>query len=144
MSYEIAGRMGWLVSWLDHWRGQACVNDSARNVTQRPRGLQNVSLDVSSANVSSTGAPSAASAPSEWPGADEELISQALAARHLRESVEQLPSHERQVLLLHVNNGLTYWEIAARLGMDEEVVLRDLAHAYSQLRLDLSANDLRR
>ena len=123
MSYEIAGRMSWLVSWLDHWQA-------------RPRAwthwIQNVSHNVAH-NVSS-----------ERASADDELISQTLAARHLRESVEQLPSHERQVLLLHVNNGLTYWEIAARLNMDEAVVLRDLAHAYSQLRLELSANDLRR
>lgn len=123
MSYEIAGRMSWLVSWLDHWQA-------------RPRAwthwIQNVSNNVAN-NVST-----------ERASADDELISQTLAARHLRESVEQLPSHERQVLLLHVNNGLTYWEIAARLNMDEAVVLRDLAHAYSQLRLELSANDLRR
>lgn len=119
MSYEIAGRMSWLVSWLDHWRGHAYTNDTTRARVW---------------NVSS----------SECASADDDLISQTLAARHIRESVEQLPSHQRQVLLLHVNNGLTYWEIAARLGMDEEVVLRDLAHAYSQLRLELSANELRR
>ena len=135
MSYEIAGRMSWLVSWLGH----AGANDPARSVTKRvwPRTwahwLHHVSHNVSSDSVSSDGA-----------NADDELISQTLAARHLRESVEQLPSHQRQVLLLHVNNGLTYWEIAARLGMDEEVVLRELAHAYSQLRLEMSANDLRR
>jgi DNA-directed RNA polymerase specialized sigma24 family protein len=119
MSYTIAGRMSWLVSWLDHWQA-------------RPRAwthwVQNVSHNVSA----------------ECASADDELISQTLATKHLRESVEQLPSHERQVLLLHVNNGLTYWEIAARLGMDEEVVLRDLAHAYSQLRLDCGADELSR
>jgi DNA-directed RNA polymerase specialized sigma24 family protein len=134
MSYEIAGRMSWLVSWLDHWRGHAYADDTARNVSKpaQPRAwahwLQNVSHSVSSGPAS----------------ADDELISHSLAAKHLRETVEQLPSHERQVLLLHVNNGLTYWEIAARLGMDEEVVLRDLAHAYSQLRLELSSEELRR
>lgn len=127
MSYEIAGRLGWLVSWLDHWRGHAEI---ARNAARqaRPRAwthwIQNVSSDCASV--------------------DEELISQTLAARHLKECVEQLPSHERQVLLLHVNNGLTYWEIAARLGRDEATVLHDLAHAYSQLRLELSMDELRR
>lgn len=135
MSYQIAGRMSWLVSWLAH----ADTNDTARGVTKRvwPRAwthwLQNVAQNVSSGNVSS-----------DWAGAEDELISQTLAARHLRESVEQLPSNERQVLLLHVNNGLTYWEIAARLGMDEEIVLRDLAHAYSRLRLELSTDELHR
>jgi RNA polymerase sigma factor (sigma-70 family) len=138
MSYEIAGRMSWLVSWLGH----AGANDSARNVTKRAGShalthwLRNVSHNVSSGSVLNV-APDCA-------GPGDELISQTLAARQLRKSVEQLPSHERQVLLLHVNNGLTYWEIAARLGMDEEVVLRDLAHAYSQLRLDLSAAPLPR
>lgn len=135
MSYEIAGRMSWLVSWLAH----TDENDSARGVAKRvwPRAwtqwLHNVAHNVSSDHL-----------PAQCASADDELISHSLAAKHLRESVEQLPSHERQVLLLHVNNGLTYWEIAARLNMDEEVVLRDLAHAYSQLRLELSANELRR
>jgi DNA-directed RNA polymerase specialized sigma24 family protein len=130
MSYEIAGRMSWLVSWLAH----ADANDNARGAAKRawPRGwtdwLKNVSHNISS----------------ESAGAEEKLLSHTLATRHLKESVEQLPSQQRQVLLLHVNNGLTYWEIAARLGMEEEVVLRDLAHAYSQLRLELSADELPR
>lgn len=139
MSYEIAGRMSWLFSWLGH----AGANDTGGSIAKRvwsrawsrtwAHALHNVSHNVASA-----------SAASECPDTDDELISQTLAARHLRESVDQLPSNERQVLLLHVNNGLTYWEIAARLGMDEEVVLRDLAHAYSQLRLELSTNSLHR
>src|SRR5689334_5339576 len=104
MSYEIAGRMSWLFSWLGH----ADANDATRNVAQRaqPRTwthwLHNAVHNVSSERVS----------------ADDDLISQTLAARQLRKSVEQLPAQQRQVLLLHVNNGLTYWEIAARLGMD--------------------------
>jgi RNA polymerase sigma factor (sigma-70 family) len=138
MSYEIAGRMSWLVSWLGH----TDANDTTRDITKRSRArawahwLRNVPHAVSSGNVLNVA--------SDRAGTDDELISQTLATRQLRKSVEQLPSHERQVLLLHVNNGLTYWEIAARLGMDEEIVLRDLAHAYSQLRLDLSANPLPR
>jgi RNA polymerase sigma factor (sigma-70 family) len=122
MSYEIAGRMSWLVSWLDG------VTQRAQPLT-RAHWLKHVSHNVSSERLSAD---------------DDELISQTLAARQLRESVEQLPAHERQVLLLHVNNGLTYWEIAARLGVDEQVVLRDLAHAYSQLRLELNAETLPR
>jgi RNA polymerase sigma factor (sigma-70 family) len=122
MSYQIAGRMSWLVSWLDG------VTQRAQPLT-RTHWLKHVAHNVSSECLSAD---------------DDELISQTLAARQLRESVEQLPSHERQVLLLHVNNGLTYWEIAARLGMDEQVVLRDLAHAYSQLRLELSTEELTR
>lgn len=134
MSYEIAGRMGWLVSWLDHWRVRAYANDTARNVAQQGASKRGSRYWTHWLNhLSSVSASS-----------DEETIAQSPAARHLKESVEQLPSHERQVLLLHVNSGLTYWEIAARLGMDEEVVLRDLAHAYSQLRLELSTDELRR
>lgn len=133
MSYEIAGRRTGLFSWVDHWR----ANDEARRSNARnskngtPSFLSNWLASLSSTNTDETD------------DADE-LISHTLAVRHLRESLEQLPSHERQVLLLHVNNGLTYWEIAARLGIAEEVVLRDLAHAYSQLRLELSMDELRR
>jgi DNA-directed RNA polymerase specialized sigma24 family protein len=142
MSYEIAGRIGWLVSWLGH----AGANDTERKRAQ-PRAWTHL-LDSASHDVSSSAVP-AKNVSSEWAGAGhagsaDELISQTLAARQLRKSVEQLPSHERQVLLLHVNNGLTYWEIAARLGKEEEVVLRDLAHAYSQLRLDCGADELSR
>lgn len=142
MSYEIASRMSWLVSWLGH----ADANDTERK-RAKPRAWIHW-FNNASHNVSSSAVP-ALNVSSEWAssagaGADDALISQTLAASQLRKSVEQLPSHERQVLLLHVNNGLTYWEIAARLGKDEEVVLRDLAHAYSQLRLELSAEELRR
>ena len=114
--------------------GHAFASDPARNVSKSTQAPNWVHWLQSAAH----------NAASECASADDALISQTLAARHLRESVEQLPSNERQVLLLHVNNGLTYWEIAARLGMEEEVVLRDLAHAYSQLRLELSTDELRR
>jgi DNA-directed RNA polymerase specialized sigma24 family protein len=142
MSYEIAGRMSWLVSWLGH----AGANDTECKRAQPrawTRWLNNASHNVSSSAVTAQNV-SSEWASSECAGSEDELISQTLAARQLRKSVEQLPSHERQVLLLHVNNGLTYWEIAARLGKDEEVVLHDLAHAYSQLRLELSAEELGR
>lgn len=162
MSYQVAGRMSWLVSWLDHWRGHAYTNHSAHVAPRRWRAWTNWRAthwlnehwlnSVPSDRVSSTRAHDenladegiADHSIADENAVDEELLSQTLAARQLRESVEHLPSHERQVLLLHVNHGLTYWEIAARLGMDEEVVLRDLAHAYSQLRLELSADEPRR
>lgn len=135
MSYDIAGRRSWLVSWVEHWRSPTYHHDKARAVAREstPRFAKKRFWSNCFASLSSGAA-----------GLDDDLISQTLAARHLKESIEQLPSHERQVLLLHVNNGLTYWEIAARLGMAEEVVLRDLAHAYSQLRLELSMDELRR
>jgi len=148
MSYQVAGRMSWLVSWLDHWRGHALTNHADHDAPHywRPRAWMNWLATrgrnhdhVDHDHVDHDWLNSVSSQP-----ADEDLISQSLAARQLRDSVQQLPSHERQVLLLHVSHGLTYWEIAARLGMDEEVVLRDLAHAYSQLRLELSTDEPRR
>jgi DNA-directed RNA polymerase specialized sigma24 family protein len=75
---------------------------------------------------------------------DDVLVIESLALQHLKEAVEQLPSRERQVLLLHVNSGLTYWEIAGRLGVAEQAVLGDLSHAYSQLRVQLRLDDLQR
>lgn len=68
---------------------------------------------------------------------DDAVVIESLTVRHLKEAVEQLPSRERQVLLLHVNSGLTYWEIAGQLGVAEQAVLGDLSHAYSQLRAQL-------
>jgi RNA polymerase sigma factor (sigma-70 family) len=78
------------------------------------------------------------------PSDNDSLLTESIAAKHIKEAVEKLPDQERHVLLLHVNNGLTYWEIAHRLRVDEEVVLRDLSRAYSQLRLELSMDELRR
>ena len=75
---------------------------------------------------------------------DDVLVVESLTLRHLKEAVEQLSSRERQVLLLHVNSGLTYWEIAGRLGVAEQAVLGDLSHAYSQLRVQLRMDDLYR
>lgn len=63
-------------------------------------------------------------------------------ASHLKTAVEQLPVRERQVLLLHVNSELTYWQIADRLGLAEQAVLGDLSNAYSQLRVQLSTDEL--
>ena len=53
-----------------------------------------------------------------------------------------LPQRQRIVLLLHVNEGMTYKQIASRLGLTYRAVLRDLTRAYSQLRLQLNAEDL--
>jgi len=58
-------------------------------------------------------------------------------------AVERLPKRQRDVLLLRVNEGLTYKQIADRLGLTPRVVLRDLARAYSQLRMRLDPDDLK-
>jgi RNA polymerase sigma factor (sigma-70 family) len=138
MSYEIAGRRGWLSSWLDHWRGRDHAEGSAGAMSD---------LDESNRDASrcwSQWIEESSVIDADQSDADDDGLSQAVAVKHLREVVEQLPPNERQVLLLHVNSGLTYWEIAERLEMAEEVVLRDLARAYSQLRLELSMEELRR
>jgi DNA-directed RNA polymerase specialized sigma24 family protein len=46
------------------------------------------------------------------------------------------------VLLLHVNEGLTYKQITDRLGISPRIVLRDLTKAYSHLRTQLNLEDL--
>ena len=124
MSYEIAGRMGWLVTWWDQWRARTNVMESRTWndwVEDFSHGLSKDSLDD-----------------------DAGWVIESIAAKHIKEAVEQLSEHERRVLLLHVNCGLTYTEIAHRLLLDKEDVLRDLSHAYSQLRLELSMDELRR
>jgi RNA polymerase sigma-70 factor (ECF subfamily) len=62
--------------------------------------------------------------------------------KHLRGAVNNLPQRQREVLLLHVNDGLTYKQIADRLGVTYRIVLRDLTRAYGALRLQLKAEDL--
>ena len=55
----------------------------------------------------------------------------------IRAAVLALRQHQRQLLVLHLA-GLTYRQIAARLALPPEAVLRDLARAYAQLRWTLS------
>lgn len=57
--------------------------------------------------------------------------------------VDRLPRRQREVLLLRVNEGLTYKQIAERLELTPRSVLRDLTRAYSQLRLRLDPEDLK-
>jgi RNA polymerase sigma factor (sigma-70 family) len=60
----------------------------------------------------------------------------------VRAAVERLPPRQREVLLLHVNDGLTYKQIARQLGMTYRMVLRDLTRAYGRLRSELKMDDL--
>jgi RNA polymerase sigma-70 factor (ECF subfamily) len=55
----------------------------------------------------------------------------------VRNAVSRLPQRQREVILLHVRDDLTYKQIAAKLNLSPRVVLRDLARAYAQLRRDL-------
>ena len=63
-------------------------------------------------------------------------------SKHLQTAVDRLPKRQREVLLLHVNEGLTYKEIADRLNVTYRIVLRDLTRAYASLRMQLKAEDL--
>jgi RNA polymerase sigma factor (sigma-70 family) len=67
---------------------------------------------------------------------------QARVSKHLQGAVNTLPKRQRDVLLLHVNEGLTYKQIADRLGITYRIVLRDLTRAYGALRMQLKADDL--
>jgi RNA polymerase sigma factor (sigma-70 family) len=73
----------------------------------------------------------------------ENSVCQAHTDENVQAAVDKLPYRQRQVLLLRVNEGLTYKQIAARLGLSPRAVLRDLARAYSQLRVLLDREDLR-
>jgi RNA polymerase sigma-70 factor (ECF subfamily) len=77
--------------------------------------------------------------PSDQP---DNAVFQSRTNKHLQNAVNQLPKRQREVLLLHVNEGLTYKQIADRLGVTYRIVLRDLTRAYASLRMQLKAEDL--
>lgn len=60
--------------------------------------------------------------------------SQALSETYLQQLVDRLPSEQREYLLLHVNDGLTYRDIAQRYGVEREIVLDHLKRAYASVR----------
>ena len=72
----------------------------------------------------------------------ENAIAREIANEHMKEAVNKLPRRQREVLLLHINEGLTYKQIAERQGLTYRVILRDLTRAYSQLRMQLKQDDL--
>lgn len=71
----------------------------------------------------------------------ENAVARFAVQEQVQAAVERLPPRQRVVLLLHVNDGLTYQQIAQQLGLSYRAVLRDLTRAYSQLRMQLSADD---
>jgi RNA polymerase sigma factor (sigma-70 family) len=72
----------------------------------------------------------------------ENAVAHGKAREHVQAAVQKLPPRQREVLLLHVNEGLTYKQITDRLGLSPRVVLRDLTRAYSHLRTQLDLEDL--
>lgn len=79
----------------------------------------------------------------EFSDEPENAIAREFAHKHLEAAVNRLPRRQREVLLLHVNEGLTYKQIAKLQGLTYRVILRDLTRAYSQLRMQLRLDDLR-
>lgn len=77
--------------------------------------------------------------PSDEP---ENTVDRSLIHAHVQAAVESLPPRQREVLLYHVNDGLTYVQIAEKLGLTYRAVLRNLTRAYSQLRMQLNSEDL--
>jgi RNA polymerase sigma-70 factor (ECF subfamily) len=72
----------------------------------------------------------------------ENTLARTLVHRNVHAAVDRLPPRQREVLLLHVNEGLTYVQIAKQKQLTYRVVLRDLTRAYSQLRQELDLADL--
>lgn len=54
--------------------------------------------------------------------------------KQVRAAVEKLPERQRRMLLMHVNEGMTYQEIAKVVRMTPRLVQRDLARAYAGVR----------
>jgi RNA polymerase sigma-70 factor (ECF subfamily) len=52
-------------------------------------------------------------------------------------ALDALPNRQGVILLMHVNDGLTYKEIAKELGLTYRLVLRELTRAYAKLRIEL-------
>lgn len=72
----------------------------------------------------------------------EQSVDRALA-KQLQKAVDKLPPRHRQVLLMHVNEGLTYEEIAKRMRMTPRLVRRDLVRAYAGVRCGLGERGLK-
>lgn len=69
----------------------------------------------------------------------ESFMERTLVDQRVRLAVDRLPPRQRTVLLLHINDDLTYKQIAVKLKLSPRIVRRDIANAYSQLRCDLHA-----
>jgi RNA polymerase sigma factor (sigma-70 family) len=63
-------------------------------------------------------------------------------AKQLQAAVNELPLRQRQVLLMHVNDGLTYEQIAQKLKMTPGIIRMDLVRAYARVRCDVGERAL--
>lgn len=67
----------------------------------------------------------------------ENSMERSLVNSQVRMAVQRLPPRQRAVLLLHINEELTYKQIAVKLKVSPRIVRRDIANAYTQLRCEL-------
>lgn len=62
--------------------------------------------------------------------------------KQVKAAVENLPERQRRMLLMHVNEGMSYHEIAKVVRMTPRLVQRDLARAYANLRGQVDVKEL--
>lgn len=75
-------------------------------------------------------------------GEPENVVDRETLQAHVNAMVDILPPRQRQILLMHVSDGMTYKQIAQQLGLTYRIVLRDLTRAYSALRTQLRLEGL--
>lgn len=63
-------------------------------------------------------------------------------AKQVKAAVEKLPERQRRMLLMHVNDGMTYQQIAQAFRMTPRLVQRDLARAYAGVRSTVGDKEL--
>lgn len=73
----------------------------------------------------------------------EKYLSRKTAGARIQSAIDSLPSNCRDALLLRINEGMKYKEIARVLQRSERMVRRDLSYAYGELRVMLDIEDLR-
>lgn len=77
----------------------------------------------------------------EEQGQPEKTLARAKMQEQIRAVVATLPAKQRETLILHITEGLTYKQIATKTGRTYRTVLRDLTRAYHTVRVGLG-NDM--
>jgi RNA polymerase sigma-70 factor (ECF subfamily) len=62
--------------------------------------------------------------------------------KQVRAAVERLPERQKRMLLMHVNEGMSYQQIAKVYRMTPRLVQRDLARAYANLLSQVDEREL--
>ena len=163
--YVVGG--GRVTSWLESWRiamrrwrssrtslQSADVDEVAREVHLRllrysDDALADCPQDYLfrvAASVANEWSGCASSGQEVWGEADDDevlkLAKNALVSDQVRAAVGKLPSRQREMLLLHVNDDLSYRQVAAKLKIAPHVARRDIANAYASLRCELQDTKL--